>query len=190
MSDYIASVREAHLALGHTVGAAPAIRDAGLRRSLITEEADEVIRALEMGDLAGLGGELSDLIYVLAGTAVSFGLPDVALPTPRAPHGPPRLRLMGMAIDAIMNTVVAVNLAIVEERIGDMSDVLARAIAAAQAVAALEGLELDPFFAAVHAANLAKASGVRRADGKWGKPPGWIPADLPGILAAQQRQRS
>jgi predicted HAD superfamily Cof-like phosphohydrolase len=44
------------------------------------------------------------------------------------------------------------------------------------------GVDLEPFFAAVHRANMAKAGGHRRADGKWIKPAGWQPPDIAGLL--------
>ncbi|PZR53898.1 hypothetical protein DNL40_06260 [Xylanimonas oleitrophica] len=49
------------------------------------------------------------------------------------------------------------------------------------ALAAL-GVPADRVFAEVHAANLAKASGPRRADGKQLRPEGWQPADVLGLL--------
>lgn len=44
------------------------------------------------------------------------------------------------------------------------------------------GLDPDAAFAEVHRANLHKASGPRRADGKQLKPEGWQPADLGPLL--------
>lgn len=37
----------------------------------------------------------------------------------------------------------------------------------------------------IHAANLRKAGGPRREDGKRLKPPGWVPADISAVLARQ-----
>lgn len=49
--------------------------------------------------------------------------------------------------------------------------------------AAIEmGVDIQPFFDLVHAANLAKASGPVREDGKRLKPPGWMPPDIAGLL--------
>ena len=45
------------------------------------------------------------------------------------------------------------------------------------------GVDADAVFAELHRANLSKASGPRRADGKQLKPPGWQPADIAGVLA-------
>ncbi|THF83645.1 hypothetical protein E7T09_21740 [Deinococcus sp. KSM4-11] len=47
------------------------------------------------------------------------------------------------------------------------------------------GVDADAVFAEVHRANLTKASGPRRADGKQLKPEGWQPADVAGVLARQ-----
>ena len=44
------------------------------------------------------------------------------------------------------------------------------------------GVDADAVFAEVHRANLTKASGPRRADGKILKPEGWQPADVRSVL--------
>lgn len=44
------------------------------------------------------------------------------------------------------------------------------------------GVDADAVFAEVHRANLSKAGGSRRADGKLLKPPGWQPADVRGVI--------
>lgn len=44
------------------------------------------------------------------------------------------------------------------------------------------GIDADAVFAEVHRANLAKASGPKRADGKQLKPVGWQPADVRRVL--------
>ena len=43
------------------------------------------------------------------------------------------------------------------------------------------GVELDPFFSEVHAANMKKAGGQVREDGKQLKPEGWMPPDIAGF---------
>lgn len=50
------------------------------------------------------------------------------------------------------------------------------------------GVEPDEVFAEIHRANLQKASGPRREDGKQLKPAGWQPADISGVLAAQKQR--
>ena len=50
------------------------------------------------------------------------------------------------------------------------------------------GVDADAVFAEVHRANLSKASGPKRSDGKQLKPAGWQPADVRGVLE-RQRER-
>lgn len=45
------------------------------------------------------------------------------------------------------------------------------------------GVDVEPFFDEVHKANMAKASGPVREDGKRLKPEGWTPPDIRGVLA-------
>ncbi|MBE2197811.1 MAG: hypothetical protein IAE79_04315 [Anaerolinea sp.] len=47
------------------------------------------------------------------------------------------------------------------------------------------GVDPDPIFAEIHRANMQKANGPRRADGKVLKPPDWQPPDVAGVLRQQ-----
>lgn len=47
------------------------------------------------------------------------------------------------------------------------------------------GIDADAVFSEVHRANLQKAGGPRREDGKILKPPGWQPADVKSVVAKQ-----
>lgn len=49
------------------------------------------------------------------------------------------------------------------------------------------GVDADAVFAEVHRANLSKAGGPRRADGKLLKPPGWQPANVREVINQQQK---
>lgn len=51
------------------------------------------------------------------------------------------------------------------------------------------GVDAEPFFDEVHRANMAKAGGPVRADGKRLKPPGWTPPDIAGVLARMLKER-
>lgn len=44
------------------------------------------------------------------------------------------------------------------------------------------GIDADAVFAEIHRANLSKASGPKRSDGKQLKPEGWQPADVKKVL--------
>lgn len=52
--------------------------------------------------------------------------------------------------------------------------------------AVTDGIDLDPFFAEVHRANMEKATGPKREDGKQLKPEDWKPPDIEGQLARAQ----
>lgn len=55
--------------------------------------------------------------------------------------------------------------------------------------AALEfGIDLDPLFTEVHAANMRKVGGGLRADGKVLKPEGWQPPRIADLLEEQARR--
>lgn len=49
------------------------------------------------------------------------------------------------------------------------------------------GIDLAPFWHAVHSSNMAKVGGPVRADGKRLKPEGWRPPDIAGVLARVSR---
>jgi predicted HAD superfamily Cof-like phosphohydrolase len=68
------AVAQFHRVLGVTVGTTPGIRDAGLRAALIREEAAEAVAAIESGNLVEAIDGLCDLLYVVYGAAVSFGV--------------------------------------------------------------------------------------------------------------------
>lgn len=47
-----------------------------LRESLMREELEELIHSMDDGDIVHLAKELSDLIYVVYGTVIAYGLQD------------------------------------------------------------------------------------------------------------------
>lgn len=63
-------------AVGQTVGGGLKNPETvALRLRLIDEEHDEVVEAINWGDPALVAKELADLLYVVHGTAVAFGIP-------------------------------------------------------------------------------------------------------------------
>jgi predicted HAD superfamily Cof-like phosphohydrolase len=86
--DYTEKVREFHRIHGHMVhegrvepnlggGFGAALRL--LRARLIAEEAAEAVIALHQEDPIGLADALADLLYVVHGTALAFGIPIEAV---------------------------------------------------------------------------------------------------------------
>lgn len=69
-----ADVEELHRALDGHIGLTPEVARPELRVELIREEADELIEAIEVGDLEGAIKEMCDVLCVVYGTAVDFGV--------------------------------------------------------------------------------------------------------------------
>lgn len=67
-------VREWHEKFGVNIGETPAIRRPGLRAALIEEEARETCEAIRRGDLIEAIDGMCDVLYVVFGTAVEFGI--------------------------------------------------------------------------------------------------------------------
>ena len=77
MIDPQAMVEEFHRKFEIAVGNRPSVPEEGtrlLRMRLIQEEFDELKEAMATQDLAGVAKELADLLYVVYGTAVSYGM--------------------------------------------------------------------------------------------------------------------
>ncbi|GBL39500.1 hypothetical protein EMGBD2_07580 [Nitrospirota bacterium] len=77
MIDKQAMVDAFHRAFDIFVSASPTVVDGRtreLRVKLIQEEFDELKEAMESGDLPSIAKEMADLLYVVYGTAVSYGI--------------------------------------------------------------------------------------------------------------------
>lgn len=70
-------VREFHEAFRLTINDRPTIpeeKDAQLRRNLINEEAEEFDAASKKGDIVGVADALADIMYVVYGAAITYGI--------------------------------------------------------------------------------------------------------------------
>jgi predicted HAD superfamily Cof-like phosphohydrolase len=67
-------VAEFHAALDIPIGDTPALRRVDLRCALIAEECRETIEAAENGDLVGAIDGLCDVLYVVYGAALEWGV--------------------------------------------------------------------------------------------------------------------
>jgi Uncharacterized protein conserved in bacteria len=77
MMDPQAMVKEFHRKFAIAVSETPKIPEEATRRlrvRLIQEEFDELKEAMATQDLAGIAKELADLLYVVYGTALSYGM--------------------------------------------------------------------------------------------------------------------
>jgi hypothetical protein len=90
-----------------------------------------------------------------------------------------RVRLVGEEYREFLDAVY-------NEDLTDTVDAIADLIYVAIGTAVALGVDLRPVWDAVHAANLAKAGGPRRADGKFLRPESWKHPDIKGILEKQR----
>jgi len=76
--DMINDVAKFHHAFGHPVLwqlSLPSQKRRDLRSDLISEEANELIKAIEDNDLTEIADGCADLIYVVIGTCLEYGIP-------------------------------------------------------------------------------------------------------------------
>lgn len=79
MKKQIEQIKEFQKAFGCSILDKPQIPHAGivvLRHSLITEEVDELLKASIAGDIVECADAITDILYVLLGTACEYGLVD------------------------------------------------------------------------------------------------------------------
>ena len=65
---------------GHAIGTAPSVPIASvaeLRERLIVEESRELVDAMEADDLPAIAKEAMDVVYVVVGTLVAYGIDPV-----------------------------------------------------------------------------------------------------------------
>lgn len=78
MTDFFNDVKEFQTAVGQHIGAEPKFPDGGervLRMRLLREEFDEYNQSEYENDFVNLAKELADIIYIVCGTAASYGIP-------------------------------------------------------------------------------------------------------------------
>ncbi len=71
-------VREFHTKFNHPVGESPTLLtddQSNLRLELISEELEELRDGIANGDTVEIADALADLLYVVYGTAIAYGIP-------------------------------------------------------------------------------------------------------------------
>ena len=105
---------------------------------------------------------------------VVVGIPDEDTPAIRRPEL--RAELIREEAAEAVEAILAGDL---PAAIKELCDILA----VTYGTAAEFGVDLAPFWDAVHASNMRKANGPIRSDGKKMKPAGWVGPDIAGLLA-------
>jgi predicted HAD superfamily Cof-like phosphohydrolase len=169
-----------------------------LRHSLLKEEVDEFSEAYEANDIVEQADALADMLYIIAGTCVSYGI----CPTDHwcnkeelfeSPYDHPTHTYKGITLfyNKKLNAIVqedfqnyvdaegSNNLELVKESLLVM-------ITTIYGIAYHLLLPLNAIFAEVHRSNMEKAlpdgTVLRRPDGKILKSPDWTPPDIKSIL--------
>lgn len=78
--DYVNMLKEFHQKFGHHIQTIPTATTVPvnvfvLRRKLMEEELKETIDAMEQQDIVQIADGLADLLYVVFGTAMTYGIP-------------------------------------------------------------------------------------------------------------------
>ena len=72
-------VEDFHLAFGLPIASRPTtdvpVALSDLRKRLLAEEAAELFEAIDEGDIEHIAAELADVLYVVYGTALTYGIP-------------------------------------------------------------------------------------------------------------------
>ena len=77
-NNFYTNVKDFHQAFGQRVGETPELpskEERELRRKLLAEEYTEYVVAEYNNDIVEIADALADIIYIAAGTAVSYGIP-------------------------------------------------------------------------------------------------------------------
>jgi len=78
MSNMFQDVKDFQTAVGQNVGTKPELPDGAereLRLKLLKEEYEEYIQGECQNDVENIAKELADIIYIVCGTAASYGIP-------------------------------------------------------------------------------------------------------------------
>ena len=94
-----------------------------------------------------------------------------------------RMRLIEEEMDELSD-------ALIDDNIVEVADALTDILYVVYGMADIYGIPIDACFDAVHRSNMAKldenGKPIKRADGKFLKPPGWTPPDIAGVLGIEK----
>ena len=182
-------VAEFHKAFGHLVGLTPSLPDQSirdLRISLIDEELDEYCTAFRLNDRVEMADALADLLFVLAGTAVAYGVaPDEPISSP-SEGLPPLPAATACYADFLRDDFAAYMRAEGDNDLEGITTAIFHMMVEIFGIARQSSIPINAVFAEVVRSNLSKlmpdGSVLRRADGKILKGPLYSPPDIAAVL--------
>ena len=181
-------VREFHKLNGNAINAEPTAKLAALRTRLIAEELVETYAALQENNVVEVADGLTDLLYVIAGTAVAynakFGDCFVATRVPPVESFEPAAVVrFGARMFPLLQSAAAALSTSTADNLRSALQAMATAVSAA---AVLWGFPLQELFIEVHRSNMTKTFAPNPTGAKYGavkpKGPRYSPPDIAGIL--------
>lgn len=159
-----------------------------LRVRLHLEELGELAVCVHQNDLVGVADGLTDLFYVVIGTAVTCGIPIIdrwpEIPLGETCEAPIPFRLATLA--NLSKTVARLNYWLTTSNIEELGRAVQNVIEQIYAAAYTMRIPLRECFLEVHRANMSKKLGGAKDGQKYseggGKGPGYRPPELQPIL--------
>lgn len=187
-------VRDFHIAFGQLVSDIPTLPEESvrnLRQKLLAEEFQEYFDAELEDDLIEIADALGDILYIINGTKVSYGLGnrndlDSEFSIKGGRPALPRSIDMREARKSAIKTKY--DLYVYAEKsndLGNISEALQALTDAVFACSYVYGIPLFKVFNEIHFSNMAKLVNgkvLKRPDGKVAKPQGWQPPNIASIL--------
>lgn len=187
-----AMVAEFHAAFGQLVADKPELPSRELRElriNLLTEEYLEYHDADAQDDIVEVADALADILYILSGTAVTYGTTPFGHAMPQGVDVPPALPGEIKRNDlakSLRVTFEAYRAAEASNEIENIDVALTALREAVYAAASAFLIPLDRVFAEVHRSNMSKlgpdGKPLLRNDGKIMKPPTFSKPDIAKVL--------
>lgn len=185
-------VREFHTVFGQLVSDTPQLPDDNvrkLRQRILKEEVEEFSVAYKDNDRVECADALADILYVVAGTCVSYGIcPDSSIdPFERVKKTKQLTMFYNIPLDKILNdTFSYYEMAELDNDLAKISCYLNTLISDVFSVGIHLGYPLEEIFNEVHRSNMSKTDengkAIKREDGKILKSSKWSPPDIKSIL--------
>lgn len=160
-----------------------------LRITLLKEEYNEFIQAENEDDFIEIADALADMLYIIGGTLITYGLDYNYSPPFNAPVGKPKFPPIDLRTMLVGMTTVAHRNYMKAEVTNDpkvISSTLRILANTVFATALIYSIPLTAIFTEVHRSNMAKlgedGKPIYREDGKVIKPANWQPPNIMSVL--------
>lgn len=185
-------VKEFQTVFGQLISDSPKLPDDNIRmmrQKILKEEVEEFSEAYKVNDQVEMADAICDILYVIAGTCVSYGIcPDTSIdPFERIKKTKQSTMFYNIELDKILSdTFSYYEMAELDNDLAKISCYLNTLISDAISIAIHFGYPLQELFDEVHRSNMSKTDengkAIKREDGKILKSSRWSPPDIETIL--------